>query len=253
MGDGPDRIDLVDVPVGDLTPGRVPVIALPLWKRSFDLMVAGALLLVTWPVMLTVGLISRIVLGPGIFYRQARGGLGGVPFDIVKFRTMTNGVDAEGNLLPDEQRRSRWGNLLRKTSLDELPALMNIVKGEMSVVGPRPLMARYLDRYNEHEARRHCVTPGLTGLAQTQGRNTLTWQEKFELDLHYVETRSMRTDLTILRDTVKAVLSAEGADGNDHTGEFFGTPDDKSPAADAIIDLTDGTASDDLGLSIAGN
>jgi lipopolysaccharide/colanic/teichoic acid biosynthesis glycosyltransferase len=241
------------IALADDAPGRVPVIPLPAWKRAFDLAVAGSLLIVAGPVMAVVATISRIVLGPGVLYRQARGGLGGAPFDIVKFRTMTNGRDADGNLLPDDQRRSRWGNLLRKTSLDELPALVNIARGEMSIVGPRPLMARYLTRYNEVEARRHCVTPGLTGLAQTQGRNTLTWQEKFALDLEYVETRSLVVDLRILRDTVTAVLSAEGADGNDHTGEFFGTPDDNSAADDDIIDLTAGSLSDDLGISVAGN
>lgn len=162
------------------------------------------------------------MLGNPVLYRQERGGLGGSTFEIVKFRTMTNATDADGNLLPDDERRHRWGNFLRRTSLDELPTLLNIVRGEMSVVGPRPLMATYLDRYSARESQRHRVTPGLTGMAQTQGRNLLDWSDRFELDLEYIEQRSMRTDLRILRDTVSIVLSREGADGNDHCTEFQG-------------------------------
>ena len=196
---------------------------MPLWKRSFDLAVAGPVFIVALPVMAVIGVISLVVLGRPLLYRQARGGLGGERFEIVKFRTMTDTTDDRGELLPDEQRRSRWGNFLRRSSLDELPTLLNIVRGDMSIVGPRPLMARYLDRYSPVEALRHRVTPGLTGLAQTRGRNTLAWSERFALDLEYVRTRSVATDLRILADTVSIVLSRQGADGNDHCTEFMGT------------------------------
>jgi lipopolysaccharide/colanic/teichoic acid biosynthesis glycosyltransferase len=206
----------------DKTPHRVNAIALPWWKRSFDFVIAGSLLLLASPVIVLIGAVSRIMLGNPVLYRQERGGLGGSTFEIVKFRTMTNATDADGNLLPDDQRRHGWGNFLRRTSLDELPTLLNIVRGEMSVVGPRPLMATYLDRYSARESQRHRVTPGLTGMAQTQGRNLLDWSDRFELDLEYIEQRSMRTDLRILRDTVSIVLSREGADGNDHCTEFQG-------------------------------
>lgn len=223
---------MVAVPVNSAEgePTRHPVtrsvvrtIPLPVWKRAFDCLAAGIVFLIVLPVMAAVTAITLVVLGRPVLYRQQRGGLGGTRFDIVKFRTMTNDEDEAGEILPDEQRRHPWGNFLRKTSLDEIPTLLNILKGDMSVVGPRPLMARYLDRYNPEQANRHCVTPGLTGLAQTRGRNVLTWEERFELDLEYVNTRSMVTDARILVDTVRIVLTGEGADGNDHCTEFQGT------------------------------
>ncbi len=202
----------------------VPAIPLPWWKRSFDIAIAGGALFVLYPFILVIAGVTALIMGRPILYRQARGGLGGSTFQIVKFRTMTNATDEDGNLLPDDQRRSRWGNFMRKTSLDELPTLVNIVRGDMSIVGPRPLMAKYLDRYTPQQACRHSVTPGLTGLAQTRGRNTLSWEDKFDLDLEYVQIRSPRTDLKILRDTVMIVLTGEGADGNDHGYEFMGSP-----------------------------
>ena len=204
-------------------PKAVEAIPLPAWKRTFDVLAAGSVFVLLSPVMLGTALVSLILMGRPILYRQQRGGLGGSRFEITKFRTMTNEVDDEGQLLPDEQRRHRWGNFLRKTSLDELPALLNILSGDMSVVGPRPLMAKYLDRYDSEQAKRHCVTPGLTGLAQTRGRNVLAWEDRFELDLLYVESRSISTDARILVDTVRIVLTGEGADGNDHCTEFQGT------------------------------
>lgn len=197
--------------------------ALPWWKRSLDILVAGGALLVLSPIALLVAALVALAMGRPVLYRQTRAGLGGELFDIIKFRTMSNACDADGNLLPDEERRSRIGNLLRKSSLDELPTLWNIVRGDMSLVGPRPLLARYLDRYTPEQAQRHLVTPGLTGLAQTRGRNTLSWEDKFELDLEYVRTRSLATDLIILKDTVAIVIAGTGADGNDHTTEFFGS------------------------------
>ena len=213
---------------------RVVAKPLPRWKRAFDIAIAGSALLVLAPIGLTVAGIVALTMGRPVLFRQPRAGLGGEIFDIVKFRTMSNACDADGNLLPDEERRTRLGNLLRKTSLDELPTLLNIVRGEMSLVGPRPLMARYLDRYTPQQAQRHQVTPGLTGLAQTRGRNMLSWEDKFSLDLEYVRTRSLATDLTILKDTIAIVVTGAGADGNDHTTEFFGSPSSStdSPAAE---------------------
>ena len=207
----------------------VPALPLPLWKRTFDILIAGTALLFLVPIGLLVAMVVALRMGRPILFRQERAGLGGETFEIIKFRTMTDARDESGDLLTDEQRRHWLGNLLRKTSLDELPTLLNIVRGEMSLVGPRPLMARYLDRYSSEQALRHRVTPGLTGLAQTRGRNTLTWEEKFDLDLEYVRTRSLATDLVILKDTISIVALGTGADGNDHTTEFFGT--DTSTAA----------------------
>ncbi len=222
----------------DAGPGIRPVplveaIPLPWWKRGFDLAVAGSVFLATVPVMIAVAAVSRVVFGSPILYRQERGGLGGTVFEIIKFRTMTNATDATGELLPDEERRNGWGNFLRRTSLDELPTLLNIIRGEMSIVGPRPLMAIYLERYSARERQRHRVTPGLTGLAQTRGRNTLDWSERFELDLAYIDRRSVRTDLRILWDTISIVVTREGADGNDHCVEFLGSSaDDHRPTID---------------------
>lgn len=220
--------DRTDAAAGPDHASVVPAIPLPWWKRSFDIVVSGGALVVLSPVIAVVAVISAIVMGRPVLYRQARGGLGGSTFEIVKFRTMTNACDEDGNLLPDDQRRSRWGNFLRKSSLDELPTLINIVRGDMSIVGPRPLMAKYLDRYSHREAHRHSVTPGLTGLAQTRGRNILSWEDKFELDLEYVQIRSVATDIKILKDTVMIVITGEGADGNDHGFEFMGSSDDSS-------------------------
>lgn len=222
--------------------GQIPVVhlprvrtlavePLPTWKRAFDLVVAGSALIVFAPIILVVTIVNLLIMGRPLLYRQARGGLGATTFEILKFRTMINAFDANGRLLSDDERRHPWGDFLRQSSLDELPALINILRGDMSIVGPRPLMARYLDRYNEHEAQRHCVTPGLTGLAQTRGRNTLSWADRFELDLEYARTRSIGTDLRIILDTVKIVLTREGADGNDHCTEFFGSGPIDPPSA----------------------
>jgi lipopolysaccharide/colanic/teichoic acid biosynthesis glycosyltransferase len=226
--DGPVELDVVDPACA---PPVVPVKPLPLWKRAFDLAVAGSLLVVVSPVALLVAAANLAVMGRPLLYRQARGGLGGSTFEILKFRTMLSPFNDEGRPLSDEERRVPWGNVMRRTSLDEIPTLINILKGDMSIVGPRPLLARYLDRYDERQARRHCVTPGVTGLAQTKGRNKLDWSERFELDLEYVETRSVATDLAILLDTVKVVLSRDGADGYDHCTEFKGSIVVEIPAA----------------------
>ena len=215
-------------------PPAVPSIPLPWWKRGFDLAVAGSALVVAAPVIAVIAVVSAAVLGRPVLFRQPRIGRGGTTFELIKFRTMTDDVGPDGTPLPDAERRHPWGNLLRRTSLDELPTLVNIVRGEMSVVGPRPLLTRYLHRYSPRQALRHSVTPGLTGLAQTRGRNRLSWPERFELDLEYVRTRSLRTDLAILRDTVRIVLSGDGADGIDHTSEFMGTAEVDEPPADRV-------------------
>lgn len=185
-------------------------------------MVAIGAALLAAPLAVVIAGLSAVLIGRPVLYRQDRGGVGGSTFEIVKFRTMTDERGVDGDLLPDEFRRHPWGTFLRKSSLDELPTLLNVIRGDMSIVGPRPLMAKYLPRYSNEASFRHCVTPGLTGLAQTQGRNELGWSEKFELDLEYVASRSVKTDLRILRDTVLIVLRRTGADGVEHTTEFTG-------------------------------
>lgn len=194
----------------------------PSWKRAFDVVVATAILTATAPVLGVVALVNRVAMGPGVLYRQPRGGLGGDTFDIVKFRTMLDLRDEHGELLVDGDRRHPVGDKLRAWSLDELPTLWNVLVGDMSIVGPRPLMAKYLPRYSERHSHRHDVVPGLTGLAQVKGRNQLSWEEKFELDLDYVERRSIALDVEILVATVRTVLGRQGADGIDHTTEFMG-------------------------------
>jgi lipopolysaccharide/colanic/teichoic acid biosynthesis glycosyltransferase len=162
------------------------------------------------PVLAVVALLVWIRLGRPILYRQQRPGLCGAPFTLVKFRTMTGARDAEGVLLPDAERLTAFGRFLRAASLDELPELYNVLRGEMSLVGPRPLLMDYLERYTSQQARRHEVLPGLTGMAQVHGRNALTWEKKFEWDLHYVARVSFWMDLTILVKTLFQVVKREG-------------------------------------------
>ncbi len=212
----------------DLGGSRVDVLATPVCKRLVDLVLAGSALVVLSPVLLGVAVAVRARLGAPVVFRQDRGGLGGQTFQILKFRTMTGETDSNGDLLPDAERRHTFGDFLRATSLDELPALLNVLRGEMSIVGPRPLMAKYLDRYSPEQMRRHSVLPGLTGVAQVQGRNALSWDEKFALDLDYVDSRSLRVDMRILLDTIGAVLGRGGADGIDHTEEFMGSSQDSA-------------------------
>ena len=179
-------------------------------KRGFDLV----LVLLTAPawlaVMLGVALMVRWKLGRPVFFRQRRPGRGGRVFELLKFRTMLDARDAQGRLLPDAERLTPFGRWLRASSLDELPELLNVLRGEMSLVGPRPLLIEYLPRYSPRQARRHEVRPGLTGLAQVNGRNALTWDEKFEWDVRYVETQTLWLDVCILALTVKKVLRREG-------------------------------------------
>lgn len=194
-------------------------------KRWFDIGLGGSLLLVTLPVQAVEYLAVRVSLGRPVLFRQQRPGLAGRPFILLKFRTMTDGRDAVGRLLPDDRRRTRIGDLLRGLSLDELPELWNVLTGDMSLVGPRPLLMEYLPRYNETQSRRHDVRPGITGLAQVAGRNALTWEEKFALDVWYVENVSLLLDLVILARTLGVVFSRRGvaADGEFSSPDFMGT------------------------------
>ena len=179
-------------------------------KRPQDFLIASIALIVLSPVLLIVALLVRIKLGTPVLFTQERPGKDGKIFKLYKFRSMSNAKDKEGNFLPDEVRLGKFGKLLRSTSLDELPELWNIVKGDMSIVGPRPLLVRYLSRYNSHQARRHEVRPGFTGLAQVNGRNTITWEEKFNYDVQYVDNITFLGDWKIIFQTVKTVLLREG-------------------------------------------
>lgn len=179
-------------------------------KRLFDIVLGLLLLPVTVPLLLILGAASLYFHGRPVFYRQWRAGRGGRGFRIVKLRTMSDGRDQRGELLPDEERLTRYGRWLRSTSLDELPELWNILRGDMSLVGPRPLPLAYLGRYTPDENRRHEVRPGLTGWAQINGRNAAAWEERFELDLWYVDNRSLALDIRILLRTVTTVLRREG-------------------------------------------
>lgn len=179
-------------------------------KRCLDFLLSLAALIILSPVLLLVAILVRCKLGSPILFKQERPGLHEKIFCMYKFRTMTDAKDADGNLLPDEVRLTKFGKLLRSTSLDELPELFNILKGDMAIVGPRPLLVQYLPRYNERQRRRHDVRPGFTGLAQVNGRNSISWPEKFEWDVRYVENVSFLMDLRIIAKTVKVVLKRDG-------------------------------------------
>lgn len=179
-------------------------------KRAFDLVLACVAALVFALPLLVLAVLVRRRLGGPVLFRQVRPGLGGRPFEMVKFRTMTSERGPDGALLPDAQRLTDFGRFLRATSLDELPEIWNVLKGDMSFVGPRPLLVEYLPLYSAREARRHEVRPGITGWAQVNGRNALSWQEKFELDVWYVDHRSLGLDLRILWTTARKVFVREG-------------------------------------------
>ena len=179
-------------------------------KRPQDFCCALAAVIVLSPVMAITALLLRVKLGTPVLFTQERPGLNGEIFTLYKFRTMTDKKDCEGKLLPDEDRLTSFGKLLRSTSLDELPELINILKGDMSVVGPRPLLVKYLPLYNKHQARRHEVRPGFTGYAQVHGRNAISWEEKFNLDVEYVDHVTFFGDWKIIFQTVKTVLKREG-------------------------------------------
>lgn len=194
-------------------------------KRVIDLLGAVVGLVLFLPVMILVAAAIWSTMGRPIIYRQTRPGLYGKPFVMYKFRTMTNAVDVNGRLLPDEQRLTRLGRWLRETSLDELPELWNVLKGDMSLVGPRPLLMEYLERYTPEQARRHDVTPGITGWAQVNGRNALSWEEKFRLDIWYVDNWTIWLDLKILFMTIIKVVRREGINTRGHaTAPRFGEP-----------------------------
>jgi len=200
-----------------VTPRPVPVS-----KRLLDLLLAVPALVILSPVMAVTALIILFKEGRPVLFRQQRPGRGGKLFTLNKFRTMRNAVDRQGRPLPDEQRLSRFGRALRSTSIDELPELFNVLRGEMSIVGPRPLLAAYLERYNAQQARRHEVLPGITGWAQINGRNALTWDEKFRLDVWYVDHWSLWLDMKIIALTVLKVIRREGISQEGHaTAEEF--------------------------------
>ena len=185
-------------------------------KRSFDIVAAAGALIALLPLLLAVAALVRVKLGSPVLFSQVRPGRHGRPFTIYKFRTMTDAVDADGHPLPDERRLTRLGQLLRTTSIDELPELVNVLRGEMSLVGPRPLIMAYLDRYTPEQARRMEVRPGITGLAQVSGRNALTWEDRFRLDVEYVDSWTLTLDLGILLRTVRAVIVREGISAENH-------------------------------------
>ncbi len=194
-------------------------------KRCADLVVAGLALILLSPVLAATALVVRLLLGSPVLFRQPRPGLGGRLFTLVKFRTMTDERGADGKLLPDRDRLTATGRFLRSSSLDELPTLWNVLRGEMSLVGPRPLLVQYLPRYTAEQARRHEVKPGVTGWAQVRGRNALTWEEKLALDVWYVDHRTPWLDLQILALTFGQVLSRKGIGhgGEDTMPEFLGS------------------------------
>lgn len=195
--------------------------------RFFSFIVSLVALLALSPLIVLVALFIRIKLGSPVLFKQVRPGLYGKPFNMLKFRSMLDAVDKDGNPLPDEQRLTRFGKVLRSTSLDELPGLINVLKGDMSLVGPRPLLMEYLPLYSEEQSRRHEVRPGITGWAQVNGRNAISWEDKFKLDVWYVDNRSLWLDIKILFLTVKKVFVREGisAAGEATMRKFTGSSD----------------------------
>jgi sugar transferase EpsL len=198
---------------------------IPLSKRIFDLLLAISGLILISPVILIVAVLVRLQHGSPILFSQVRPGYQGKLFTLRKFRTMTNARDEAGNLLPDDVRLTQLGRFLRASSLDELPELINVLKGEMSLVGPRPLLTQYLERYSPEQARRHDVLPGITGWAQIHGRNAITWEDKFRLDVWYVDHWSVWLDLKILWQTFAKVIHREGINQPGHATaeEFMGS------------------------------
>ncbi len=193
-------------------------------KRFIDLQIVLLSSVLVVPLFLIISILVRVYIGRPVLFVQMRPGLNGKPFNMIKFRTMTDDRDSRGYLLPDSKRLTSFGRFLRASSLDELPELWNVLKGEMSLVGPRPLLMQYLERYNTEQARRHEVKPGITGWAQVNGRNSISWNEKFDLDVWYVENRTNILDIKILYMTIVSVLSRTGitdAEGHSMSG-FMG-------------------------------
>lgn len=199
-----------------------------LMKRLFDFFVALFALLILLPVIIVLAVLIKFNLGTPVLFTQERPGLNGNVFKMMKFRTMLDGKDKQGNLLPDAERMTQFGTFLRSTSLDELPGLFNVLKGDMSLVGPRPLLVQYLPLYSNEQARRHNVRPGITGWAQVNGRNAISWEQKFKLDVWYVDNQSFLLDIKILLLTVKKVFVREGisADGHVTIEPFKGSNND---------------------------
>ena len=198
-------------------------------KRPQDFLCALVAIIVLSPIMAITAIVVRVKIGTPILFKQERPGKNSKIFKLYKFRTMTNEKDENGNLLPDDERLTTFGKCLRATSLDELLELLNILKGDMAVVGPRPLLVKYLPRYNSHQARRHEVRPGFTGLAQVNGRNSISWEEKFDLDVKYVDQISFLNDWRIIAETAFVVLKRDGINSNSSSTmeEFLGTEGDK--------------------------
>lgn len=198
-------------------------------KRLLDIVIASSALVLLSPVYAFVAYKVRKNLGSPVLFRQVRPGLNGKPFEMIKFRSMKDALDAEGNPLPDSERLTPFGKMLRATSLDEMPELWNVIKGDMSIVGPRPLLMEYLPLYNSEQAKRHNVRPGITGYAQVNGRNAISWEKKFELDTWYVENQSLWLDFKIMLKTVQKVLSKDdiSAEGEATMSKFTGTSEPK--------------------------
>ncbi|MGE4315988.1 sugar transferase [Acinetobacter sp.] len=199
-------------------------------KRALDIVIASTALLLLSPLYLFVAYKVRKNLGSPVLFRQVRPGLHGKPFEMIKFRSMKDAVDETGNPLPDSERLTPFGQMLRSSSLDEMPELWNVIKGEMSIVGPRPLLMEYLPLYNSQQAKRHNVRPGMTGHAQVNGRNAISWEEKFKLDTWYVENQSLWLDFKIMLKTVKKVLAKDdiSAEGEATMTKFTGTREQKN-------------------------
>jgi lipopolysaccharide/colanic/teichoic acid biosynthesis glycosyltransferase len=192
-------------------------------KRLLDFVLSLLALLILFPLLVVLGILVRVFLGTPVLFVQQRPGVNEKIFKLYKFRSMTDRKNIEGNLLPDEERLTRFGRFLRTSSLDELPELINILKGDMSIVGPRPLLVQYLDRYNKFQKRRHEVRPGITGLAQVNGRNALSWKKKFQYDVWYVDHVSFLLDVKIILQTIKVVLShSDISSSTSATMEEFG-------------------------------
>ncbi len=198
-------------------------------KRLIDITASGAALAALSPVLAITAYKVKKNLGSPVLFKQTRPGLDGKPFEMIKFRTMKDATDKDGNLLPDSERLTPFGQKLRSTSIDELPELWNVLKGDMSLVGPRPLLMEYLPLYNSEQARRHNVRPGVTGYAQVNGRNAISWEQKFALDTWYVDNQSLWLDFKILAKTVKQVLIKDGisAEGEATMSKFTGSPTPK--------------------------
>jgi sugar transferase EpsL len=231
-------------------------------KRTLDALAASAGLVVLAPLLAATALAVRLAIGSPVLFRQTRPGLHGRPFTLLKFRTMRDAQDSHGNPLPDEARLTRLGALLRSTSLDELPELWNVLRGEMSLVGPRPLLMEYLPLYTPEQARRHEVRPGITGWAQVNGRNAIAWEEKFRLDVWYVDHRTLRLDLKILLLTLKQVFRREGISQQGHVtmerfrgtsaGGAIGGSGDRGKNDDGAIGGSGDRARNDDGAGDAG-